>query len=123
MNNFFPCRLGPLKPISDIEKPGQYVYKFQFQAQQNEKLTIIPESSILLFTPSHLSIIGPPDCVELQDHIVAKRGIRLEGRIDPPLKDVKISIINEYDEIILSMFTDNEGRYKFTPLHSDHRYR
>lgn len=121
--NFTFRRLGPLKPTSEKQKPDEYLYKFQFQAENSEKLTIIPESSALLFTPSHLSIIGPSDCVELEDRIVAKRGIRLQGRIDPPLKNVKISILNEYDEIIISMFSDNEGRYKFMPLHSDHRYR
>lgn len=66
---------------------------------------------------------GKNDCAELDHHIVAKRGIRLQGRVQPALESVKVSILNELDEILVSMFTDAEGKYKFMPLHSDHRYR
>ncbi|XP_065202501.1 BOS complex subunit NOMO3 [Planococcus citri] len=122
-NSTLKAKIGPIKPIADKNKPNEFVYKYQFQATPDLQLTIQPESSALLFTPSHLSILGPSDCVELEERIVAKRGIRLAGRVDPPLKDVRISILDESDEIIVSMFTDQEGKYKFMPLHSDHRYR
>ncbi len=116
-------RIGPLKPTVDKRRANDHVYKFQFQAAYNEKLTIIPESSSLLFTPSFLTVRGSNDCTELEEHIVAKKGIRLQGSVQPPLENVKISILNELDEILISMFTDAEGKYKFMPLHSDHRYR
>lgn len=122
-NYILNLRIGPIAPITDKNKPNEYIYNYQFQAETNLQLSIQPESSALLFTPSHLSIIGPSDCVDLEDRIIAKRGIRLSGRVDPPLKDVRISILDESDEIIVSMFTDQEGKYKFMPLHSDHRYR
>lgn len=76
-----------------------------------------------MFTPPSFEVHGASDCMELQEDIIAKRGIRLEGRIEPPIEKVKISILNESDEIIVSMLTDKDGKYKFTPLHSDHRYR
>lgn len=116
-------RIGPLKSVTDKERPNEYIYKFQFQAAFNEELTLIPESSSLLFTPSFLTILGSNDCTELKEYFAAKRGIRFQGNVEPPLKNVKISILNELDEILVSMFTDVDGKYKFMPLDSDHRYR
>lgn len=119
----FDFSIGPLKPTVDKRRASDHMYKFQFQTAANEKLTLIPESSSLLFTPQYLPVRGSDDCTELEEHILAKRGIRLQGRVEPPLENVKVSILNELDEILISMFTDGEGNYKFMPLQSDHRYR
>ena len=117
---FFFHRIGPLK----WRKQNQdYVYEFNFQAAANEKFTIIPESSFVLFTPANMTIHGTNDCMKLSEHINAKLGVRFEGSVQPALENVKISILNDMDEVVASMLTDITGKYKFVPLQSDHRYR
>lgn len=115
--------MGPLKARVDKKHSGDYSYVFQFQAAFDEELRIIPESSSLLFTPPYLTVRGKSDCAELDEYIVAKSGIRFQGSVQPVLENVKISILNELDEIVVSTSTDSEGKYQFMPLQSDHQYR
>lgn len=45
---------------------NQFAYRYDFDLEQSEKLTITPKSDIVLFTPQSKEIYGGNDCVEVR---------------------------------------------------------
>lgn len=60
---------GDKQHITFIEEPNkvnnQYTYRYDFDLQQTEKLTLTPQSDIVLFSPQSREILGASDCIEV----------------------------------------------------------
>lgn len=55
--------------VEEVNKVnGQFAYRYEFDLKSNEKLSLTPESDILLFTPATTDIFGANDCVEVGFH-------------------------------------------------------
>ena len=54
---------------------------------------------------------------------IIKSGILIEGKVTPPIKDIKISAYNKNDNsIITTSLTDETGKYKIGPLSMEDEY-
>lgn len=116
-------RLGPLKNYTTTNGRNEYVYTFEIQVAPNEQLAFVPQSTTLLFTPTSYDIIGTNDCVRLNGGpFTAKQGLRFEGQIKPPIAGVQVTIVNGHGEIVTSIVTEGDGKFKFNPLQPNEEY-
>lgn len=52
--------------LEDSQKiDGKFNYRHDFDLKPNERLSLTPESEVVLFTPPNTEIIGADDCVEV----------------------------------------------------------
>ncbi|XP_049779932.1 nodal modulator 3 [Schistocerca cancellata] len=116
------ARIGPLEP--QLLNNGQYEYKFQLHVVEGERLRFVPAASTLLFTPVKSTLSGPSDCTDKGVEFYADKGHIIEGKIEPPLDGVKVSVFVEgSEEIIASTDTSTDGKFKFGPLSDGLKYR
>lgn len=55
-----------ITPLEDSQKiNGKFSYRHDFDLKPNERLSLTPESEVMLFTPAKTEIIGADDCVEV----------------------------------------------------------
>lgn len=55
-----------ISPTEEDQKiNGQFSYRYRFDLRSNERLTLTPESEIVLFSPAKAELIGADDCVEV----------------------------------------------------------
>lgn len=58
-----------ITPTEEEQKVnGQFSYRIRFDLRPNERLTLTPESEVVLFTPAKAELIGADDCVEVCTH-------------------------------------------------------
>lgn len=60
---------GAKRYITPLEEPqkvnGQFSYRYDFDLKHNERLTLTPESEVVLFNPAKAELVGADDCVEV----------------------------------------------------------
>lgn len=98
-------------------------YKLSLMLKPSEPATITPQSDKLRFFPESVQIEGSSDCAQLGNKISAVLGKVFQGRIQPPLADVTVSIENSATHEIQSMQTNLQGMYKFAPLDEIYEYK
>ena len=109
--------------------------EFVFYTKPNSKFKLIPSFdpnknnqeviNTLLFMTTEKIINVESECQENSDNLkfIIKSGILIEGKVSPPIKDIKISAYNKNDNsIITTSLTNNEGKYKIGPLSMDDEY-
>lgn len=107
------------KPTEEV-LDNYRVYKHDFFLEQGEKLTLTPISEIMLFNPSWLDIVGGSDCVDIPTKIVATKGLLINGKTTPPIKDAKITLLfpNNAEFSPQVTQTDEKGEFRFGPIDS-----
>lgn len=57
------------RTVHFVEEPkkvnNQFAYRYDFDLQPSERLTLTPQSDIVLFTPQSTDIFGASDCIEV----------------------------------------------------------
>ena len=109
--------------------------EFLFYTKPNSKFKLIPSFDLnknnpeiintLLFMTTEKIINVESECQENSDNLkfIIKSGILIEGKVTPPIKDIKISAYNKNDNsIITTSLTDNKGKYKIGPLSMEDEY-
>jgi len=109
--------------------------EFTFYTKPNSKLKLIPSFDpnsnnkeiidTLLFTNTEKLLNIQSECQENSDNLkfVIKSGILIEGKVYPPIKDIKILAYNKNDNsLITTSMTNEEGKYKIGPLSMDDEY-
>ena len=109
--------------------------EFIFYTKPNSKLKLIPSFDLkknhqeiidtLLFMTTEKIINVESECQENSDNLkfIIKSGILIEGKVTPPIKDIKISAYNKNDNsIITTSLTDETGKYKIGPLSMEDEY-
>ena len=109
--------------------------EFVFYTKPNSKLKLIPSFDskrnnqeiidTLLFMTTEKIINVESECQENSDNLkfIIKSGILIEGKVTPPIKDIKISAYNKNDNsIITTSLTDEKGNYKIGPLSMEDEY-
>lgn len=79
-----------------LRKLNDTTYEFKRMVPQETTLYIEPrlkDESTLLFYPKHLDTEVGMECIS-DIMFEAKKGLIISGNIDPPTKDVVLSIIN-----------------------------
>ena len=109
--------------------------EFLFYTKPNSKFKLIPSFDLnknnpeiintLLFMTTEKIINVESECQENSDNLkfIIKSGILIEGKVTPPIKDIKISAYNKNDNsIITTSLTDDKGKYKIGPLSMEDEY-
>lgn len=95
-----------------------HVYQHDFFLEQGEKITLAPVSEIMLFTPTTLEVIGASDCTDVSNKIRARKGLLINGKTTPPIKDAKITLLfpNNPEMSSLVALTNDNGNFRFGPI-------
>lgn len=108
-------------PLSQ-ENSTKYLFKFEILARPNDELEIVPQSSSLLFIPSHRQFLVSQDCPEKVPLFEGSLGVILSGNIGPdPLEGVAITVTLEGEEEIHTT-TNEQGQYRIGPIHGGRSY-
>lgn len=99
---------------------GLYVYKHDFFLERGETINLEPVSDIMLFNPTSLEVTGGSDCSEVPVKIYATKGLLINGKTNPPIKDAKITLLFPKNAELspLVVLTNAEGGFKFGPIDS-----
>ena len=120
---FYFFRIGPLKGVK--QSNGAIKYEFIYRTKDNQLLKFTPSSENLLFQPEAVEYRTINDCSKNVVQFNGERGLIIEGKINPPLNNVKITlkILNSDSDVNESVFvTKADGKYKFGPLKSSAKY-
>lgn len=98
-------------------------YEIQLLLKPVDIATLIPKSDKLVFTPEKVEVQGATDCVHQGNKFKAALGKVFEGRIEPPLNDVQITVENLQNNQVYSVKSDLKGNYKFPPLDNSFEYK
>lgn len=99
---------------------GANVYQHDFFLKQGEHITLVPISNIMLFSPTSLEVVGASNCIEVPTKIVARKGLLINGKTNPPIKDAKITLLfpNNAELSPLVGLTNDQGEFRFGPIDS-----
>ncbi|XP_055609200.1 BOS complex subunit NOMO1 [Uranotaenia lowii] len=103
------------------ERTGSHhIYYHDFFLEQGEKLTLNPISDIMLFHPTELEIAGGSDCTEVPTKIVANKGLLINGKTNPPIKEAKITLLFPKNPELSPLVeqTNERGEFRFGPIDS-----
>lgn len=122
-NNGEEAILGPLTAKRSLKDKEGYEYLFTYWAAPYKTIELQPRSDELLFYPNTKKITIQDDCMQYAVEFIGKKGLFLDGRIDPPLAGVKVTItaLNGSMKPIL-LDTPPNGRFRVGPLHGDTKY-
>lgn len=98
-------------------------YEIQLLLRPVDVATLTPKSDKLVFTPEKAEVQGATDCVHQGNKFKAALGKVFEGRIEPPLNDVQITVENLQNNQVYSVKSDLKGNYKFPPLDNTFEYK
>ncbi|XP_058066373.1 BOS complex subunit NOMO1 [Anopheles bellator] len=102
----------------DSPTGGGYVYRKEFFLEHGELITIVPQSDIMLFTPEQLEVTGGADCVDVGQKLHAKKGLLINGRTNPPIKEATITLTfpKNMELTPQTTLTDEKGEFRFGPI-------
>uniref|UniRef100_A0A182JBY5 SD-repeat containing protein B domain-containing protein n=1 Tax=Anopheles atroparvus TaxID=41427 RepID=A0A182JBY5_ANOAO len=97
---------------------GGFVYSREFYLEHGERITLRPQSEIMLFNPAQLEVMGGNDCVEVGSKLRATKGLLINGRTNPPVKDATITLVfpKHIEHAPLVTLTDEQGSFRFGPI-------
>lgn len=102
-----------------------FVHKFTYKSEENQLLKFIPISTNLMFQPDFLEFRTINDCSINAVQFTGEKGLIVEGRIKPPLDNVKVTLKtkkSDSEETEIVFFTQTDGIYKFGPLKNTTNY-
>ena len=112
--------------IEYFQRTGRFFFSFLHWADFDDQLEIAIEYNGDLFFYPPLLIVDEYEsstCPRILDLIVSRPGLYLEGKIDPIMEGVKVSVKEENtDNILLDTLSNENGEYKLGPLHDDKKY-
>lgn len=105
-----------LKPVLQADKVDGYAaYNLNLNLKANEVVKLTPKSEQMLFKPSTTEIRGAGDCVEVAFNFIATKGLVINGRTEPKILDVTVTLSfpknNELSQ--LTTKTNANGEFKF----------
>ncbi|XP_073846910.1 BOS complex subunit NOMO1 [Musca autumnalis] len=112
-------------PVAEAHKvDGKYAFRYDTHLKPEEVLRITPQSDILLFEPLSKEIIGTNDCVDVAFNFVASKGLILNGKVIPAIKDAKITLSfpNNPELEPQTTTTSVSGDFKFGPISDSIKY-
>lgn len=103
---------------------GQHAYRYDFDLQPEERVTLTPHSDTMLFQPANAQLVGGHDCVTNARTFRASRGLIVDGRIQPPLGGARVvmSFPQQADRSPIETTSDKDGRFTFGPLDKSVQY-
>uniref|UniRef100_A0A182MWU7 SD-repeat containing protein B domain-containing protein n=1 Tax=Anopheles culicifacies TaxID=139723 RepID=A0A182MWU7_9DIPT len=104
--------------LTDTRTDGGYVYRKEFYLQHGERITLVPQSEIMLFNPTQLVVTGGSDCADVSSKLKATKGLLINGRTDPPVKDATITLMfpKNTDLAWQTKQTNERGEFRFGPI-------
>uniref|UniRef100_A0A8W7P3V5 SD-repeat containing protein B domain-containing protein n=1 Tax=Anopheles coluzzii TaxID=1518534 RepID=A0A8W7P3V5_ANOCL len=104
--------------LTDGRADGGYVYRKEFFLEHGERVTLVPQSEIMLFNPTQLIVTGGSDCADVSTKLRATKGLLINGRTDPPVKDATITLLFPKNADLASQvaLTDERGEFRFGPI-------
>ncbi|XP_065652642.1 BOS complex subunit NOMO1 isoform X2 [Hydra vulgaris] len=99
-----------------------FVYEAEHWGRLNEDFLITPLSKEVLFYPEDLTITTKENCPGAEATFVGKEGMFIEGHVFPDLAGVSVTILTKSNKLgnrTIETSTDDLGRYRVGPLHSD----
>lgn len=112
-------------PVAESHKvDGKYAFRFETHLKPEEVLKITPKSGILLFEPTTKQIVGTNDCVDVAFNFIASKGLILNGKVVPPIKDAKITLTFPKNPELSAetTLTSVNGEFKFGPINENLHY-
>ncbi|XP_058459551.1 BOS complex subunit NOMO3 [Malaya genurostris] len=97
---------------------NRHVYKYDFYLESGENIHLTPLSDIMLFSPVWLEVTGGPDCTEVPTKIIANKGLLINGKTNPSIRDAKITLLFPKNSELtpLVTMTNAAGEFKFGPI-------
>ncbi|XP_053676824.1 nodal modulator 1 [Anopheles nili] len=97
---------------------GGYVYRKEFYLERGERITLVPQSEIMLFNPTQLVVVGGSDCEYVGTELRATKGLLINGRTNPPVQDATITLVfpKNMDLTPLVTLTNHLGEFRFGPI-------
>ncbi|XP_058830145.1 BOS complex subunit NOMO1 [Topomyia yanbarensis] len=97
---------------------NRHVYKHDFFLESGENIHLTPLSDIMLFSPVWLDATGGSDCTEVPTKIIASKGLLINGRTAPPIKDANITLLfpKNMELTPLVTITNDNGEFRFGPI-------
>ncbi|XP_035910443.1 nodal modulator 1 [Anopheles stephensi] len=104
--------------LSDTRTDGGYVYRKEFYLEHGERITLVPQSEIMLFNPTQLVVTGGSDCADVSTKLRATKGLLINGRTNPPVKDATITLTFPKNADLASQVTqtNERGEFRFGPI-------
>ncbi|CAH1796880.1 unnamed protein product [Owenia fusiformis] len=101
---------------------GPFSYKFSHMAKTGEQLGMKPSSGVVLFYPAQQLVTVEDGCPVEPVRFQGKKGVFIEGEIQPSLQGVHVSISSDAGTDPLKVISDAKGKYRVGPLHGDQDY-
>jgi hypothetical protein len=107
--------LGPLKPKSS--STGGLEYRFELMSASGEHLTLEAKAEKLIFSPVSTTVTTGSDCQPNAVLFKGEKGHFVEGKVNPPLEDVEITVTQK-EQVISVLRTDKQGIHKSVLLYN-----
>ncbi|CAI8042447.1 Nodal modulator 1 [Geodia barretti] len=105
------------------EDSTKYLFTFHILAKPHDELDVVPQSSSLLFIPSHREFLVSQVCPEKVPLFEGSQGVTLSGHVGPPpLGGVAITVTLGDDGEEIHTATDSQGLYRVGPIHGGKSY-
>lgn len=112
--------------LSEQISPDVFVYEALSWGKLDEEFSISPLSKEILFYPDASNVVIKEDCPGASLTFEGKEGKFIEGSVVPPLVDVLVKIVTKasekYSSKVIEVLTDQQGKYRVGPMHSDLEY-
>lgn len=104
--------------LTNERHDSKHVYQHDFFLASNEKLTLTPQSEIMLFSPNSIEVIGSSDCSEVPTKITATKGLLINGKTTPPISEAKITLLFPKNPELTPQVTQTNpaGEFRFGPI-------
>ncbi|KHN71026.1 Nodal modulator 1, partial [Toxocara canis] len=104
--------------MASASSDGKFNFEFYVSASDADStITLIPQSSTYLFTPTSHSFHFNGECHTNIASFIADKGVFVEGSITPPLEGVQIRSPHKTDRhLVLNAVTDSNGRFRMGPV-------
>lgn len=101
-------------------------YKALYWGRLNGEFSITPVSKEILFYPDSMNVTINENCPGASGLFEGREGKFIEGSIVPPLESVLVKIVTKasekYASKTIKILTDQYGKYRIGPMHSDIDY-
>jgi len=110
----------------DVVADSGVVYGGMAWGRLNEQFKVTPLSNEILFYPDHKVVTIQENCPGALVDFAGREGKFIEGVVSPPLSSVVVTINTKasdaYPSKTIEVHTDEQGKYRVGPVHSDLEY-
>ena len=118
-----PEVLGPLKNSAALSDGSGFEFSFDFVAKTGAEIELTPASATILFQPPRKTIkVDGGACPGVMATFQGKQGVFIEGRIEPRLAGVAVTILGSESDSRIDVQSGNDGTYKVGPLPPEQEY-